>query len=392
MMLENFLINTNAIFGINASLMVPEKVSQFGFSKVGVIIDEKIATLPIAGSLFESWNSKDLRPVKIYHSRAGIEPDYDYVDEVTEEFRSANLDLLIGIGGGSVLDLTKGVGILLRNTGKSINYRGMNKVSKPGVPVVLLPTTAGTGSEVTKTASFIDNNSKTKLGINGKYVGCFMSFLDPSLITSCPPSVTISSGLDALVHATEAITAKTTNRISIFFGQEAMRLLFSSLPIVVSQPENLDAREDSLLGSYYAGIAMWNSQGGLSSGISYPLGVHFGVPHGFAGGLLLPHVVAFNVSHGYFDGYAHIYEHIDGSREDLKDVTAKASAFCDALFELYQMLDVPANLSTWGFGKDSISLLTDLTFEQRKETIDNNPVSFAKKDVQKMKYCLNTKK
>jgi alcohol dehydrogenase len=381
MRLENFSINTNAIFGINASLMVPEKVSEFGFSKVGVIIDEKIATLPIAGSLFETWNSKGLRPVKVYHSRTGIEPDYNYVDEVTEEFRSANLDLLIGIGGGSVLDLTKGVGILLRNTGKSIVYRGMNKVSKPGVPVVLIPTTAGTGSEVTKTASFIDNNSKTKLGINGKYVGCLMSFLDPSLITSCPPSVTISSGLDALVHATEAITAKTTNRISMFFGLEAMRLLFSSLPIAVSQPENLDARGDSLLGSYYAGIAMMNAGGGPASGVSYPVGVFYGVPHGIAGGVFLRGVFEQNIKKGY-TGYSILFDGLNSSNFEKLNEIEKSIEFLTLFNNFYEKIGAPNTLREWGINNMSdVEKLVDITMSQRIENLELNPVPYGKNDL-----------
>ena len=108
--------------------------------------------------------------------------------------------------GGSTLDLAKGVAILTRNPGRGIDYRGMNTVASPGIPVVLIPTTAGTGSEVTETASFIDSATGVKFGINGRHVGCLFAVLDPTFVATCPPSATVSAGLDALVHAVEAAT------------------------------------------------------------------------------------------------------------------------------------------------------------------------------------------
>ena len=379
--IEHFSISTNTYFGVNASLKVPDYLTELGFERPGVIIDETIATLPPFNLLLERWLEQGLRPLKVFHSRSIMEPDYDYLDEVTDHFRLIEPDILLGIGGGSVLDLAKGVGILLRNPGRGMDYRGMDKVTRPGVPVALIPTTAGTGSEVTKTASFIDKASQTKLGINGKYVDCLVTFLDPSLVTSCPPSLTICAGLDSLVHAIEAVTTKTANAISILFGFEAVRLLFEALPVAIEQPVNSEARAHTLLGSHYAGIAMWNAQGGPASGISYPVGVHFGVPHGFAGGILLPHVVAFNLAQGYTSVYARLYERLnDGHSVDGDDI-AKATSFHDSLFELYRRLNAPRTLARWNIGRDAVQELTDLTMAQRKESLDFNPVSFAKEDV-----------
>lgn len=379
--IEHFKISTNTYFGVNASLMVPDYLTKLGFERPGIIIDETIAPLPPFNSLHKRWLEQGLVPIKVFHSRSTMEPDYDYLDEVADEFRLIEPDILIGIGGGSVLDLAKGTGILLRNPGRGIDYRGIDKVTHPGIPVVLIPTTAGTGSEVTKTASFIDKESQTKLGINGKYVDCLISFLDPYLLTSCPPSVTISSGLDSLVHAIEAVTTKTANAVSIVLGVEAVRLLFAALPVAIAQPDNLEVRAHTLLSSHYAGIAMWNSQGGPASGISYPLGVHFGVPHGFAGGILLPHVVAFNVARGYTSGYARLYERLNDTHSGAGDNVAKATAFRDSLFELYHRLDAPFTLNQWSINRDAVEVLTDLTMAQRKETLDLNPVPFSKEDV-----------
>jgi len=378
----NFALKANVLFGGNSVSLVPDKIFKMGFKCPGLIIDETVYRQEPIQSLLEAWQHKGLHPSKLFLSRAGQEPDYDYLDSVAEDFRPLELDLVIGIGGGSTMDLAKGVGVLMRNAGRGITYRGMNLVPAPGVPVVLIPTVAGCGSEVSETASFIDRATKTKLGINGRYVGCLFAVLDPVLLTTCPPSVTLGSGLDAMVHAIEAVTARTAHALSVFLGTEAVRLLFAALPIGVVQPADLKAREQLLLASFYAGIAMCHAAGGPASGISYPLGVHFNVPHGYAGGLLLPHVVAANLSKGYLDGYARLYQRLDGRRSDSpRTERAKAEAFRDALRELYGQLGAPSSFKPWNVDRTAIDQLTELTMTQRKGNLELNPAPFGRGDV-----------
>ena len=374
-------IETNVYVGLQASARLPAWLAAYGFMHPSAIIDEAVAALPSMDARLHGWEEQGLHVVKVYRSRSMKEPDYDYLDEVTNEFRGLKTDVVIGIGGGSALDLAKGVGLLLRNPGHGVAYRGINKILHPGIPVVLLPTTAGSGSEVTATASFIDRKTNSKLGINGRYVGCLFSVLDPALLTSCPASVTIGSGLDALVHAVEAVTATSANSVSILFGIEATRLLLASLPTAVAEPDNVEARAATLLGSHYAGMAMRNAGGGPASGISYPLGSCYEVPHGFAGGLLLPHIVTFNVRQGYIAGYARIYERLDGVTAHRLDDQGKAAAFRDALWNLYQRLGTPRTLSRWGVGREAVLLLADLTLAQRKTNLDLNPAPFCREDV-----------
>jgi alcohol dehydrogenase class IV len=252
---------------------------------------------------------------------------------------------VIAIGGGNTLDLGKAVGILLRNGGAGIDYRGLDLVERPGAPVACLPTTAGSGSEATATASFIDLAGRTKLGINGRNVAPAVAALDPLLLVDCPRSVTIGSGLDALVHAVEAVTARTATRVSVVLGCEAARLLFDAMPRAVEEPGDVAAREDSLLSAHLAALAMQNAAGGPASGVSYPVGVHFGVPHGYAGGVLLPHVVAANVGAGWRDGYARLAEAVG------------AGDFAEALFDLYRRLDAPLTLEPWGVGRGDVETL-----------------------------------
>lgn len=374
-------LNSRALCGAACALQVPERLKALGFQRAGVVADEVVLRQPPIQSLLREWQSSGLDPVDVYASRTGQEPDYDYLDRVTAHARPLGLDVLIGIGGGSTMDLAKGVGILLGNPGPGIAYRGMNLVSNPGVPVVVVPTAAGCGSEVTETASFIDRTSKTKLGINGRHVGPLLSVLDPALLVTCPPSVTLGSALDAMVHAVEAVTARTANAMSRFLGGEAVRLLFGTLPAAMMRPADLDAREQLLLASFHAGLAMTHAAGGPASGISYPLGVHWNVPHGYAGGLLLPLVVAANVAKGYTEGYAYLHDRVTRGAAPAMTERAKAEAFRDALKNFYQQVGAPSTFERWNVDRSAAANLTDLTMTQRKGNLDLNPAEFGREDV-----------
>lgn len=374
-------ISSRAVCGIGSSLQVPGRLSALGFQRVGVVADEVVLRQPPIQSLLGEWQSAGLVPTDVLASRTGQEPDYDYLDHVAARARPLDLDAIIGIGGGSAMDLAKGIGVLLRNSGPGIAYRGMDLVPSPGVPVVLIPTVAGCGSEVTATASFIDRASRTKLGINGRHVACLFAVLDPTLLVSCPPAVTLGSGLDALVHAVEAVTARTANALSRPLGAEAVRLLFGALSAAVADPSNLDAEKDLLLASFYAGIAMTHAAGGPASGISYPLGVHWNVPHGYAGGLLLPHVVAANVEKGYTEGYAYLQDRAIGHAGTASTERARAEAFRDALVALYRRAGAPATFERWGVDRGATARLVELTVVQRQANLDLNPVEFGRADV-----------
>lgn len=362
-MTETIRLRSNTLAGPGAARELRAHVS----GRAGLLVDEAVAALPAFAALRESLES-----ALVFESRSGAEPDYDYLDEVAAVFRADPVDWVVGVGGGSTLDLAKGVAILLRNPGRGIDYRGMDLVREPGVPCVCVPTTAGSGSEATATASFVDLASQTKLGINGRYVSCELAVLDGELLAGAPASVTIGSGLDALVHAIEAVTANGWTRISRLLGAEAVRLLFDALPRSVERPDDVAARQDSLLGAHLAGIAMQNAAGGPASGTSYPLGTHYGVPHGYAGGVLLPHAVRANVAAGYEDGYAYLAHALglDG-----------AGAFADALFALYRRMSAPLELSRFGVTRADVPQLAELTVTQRSANLELNPVPFGAAEV-----------
>lgn len=382
MSLLNLEIFCRSTLGANSTLRIPQRLAALGLQRVGVVIDKTVARQAHAQAVLEQWKAAGLNITHQFEARTGQEPDYDYLDLVATEFRSKSPGAIVGIGGGSTLDLAKGVAILMRNAGPGIAYRGMDLVPTPGLPLVVVPTVAGSGSEVSHTASFIDRKTQTKLGINGKNVAALFAVLDPVLLAACPASVTMGSALDAMVHATEACTATTANAVSALFGAEAMRLLFNALPAALTNPADLAALEDLLLASTLAGLAMAHAAGGPASGISYPLGVHFGMAHGFAGGLLLPHIVAVNVGKGYTAGYADMYDRMQlGGSGGSLTAQEKANAFKLSLLGLYRQIGAPIDLLRWKVGAESIQLLTDLTLAQRKANLELNPVPFERQAV-----------
>lgn len=369
-------LETNAAFGVDASSALPAMLKRLGLSRPLVLVDAAVQPQPAFTQLIELLVREELAPVAIQACSANREPTYAYLDEVAAIVRRATFDVLIGIGGGSALDLAKGVAILATNPGSGIDYRGMDKVKQPGKPCVVIPTTAGTGTEATGTASFIDEHDQVKLGINGRFVASTFAVLDPKFVQLCPRSVTIASGLDALVHAVEAVTTKTSTPTASLLGAEAVRLMFAGLPGSVSNPDDLQGRADCLLGSHYAGLAMWNASGGPASGVSYPLGVHWHVPHGWAGGILLPHVIEINIAAGYSAGYARIYRAMAGDAALGKSESECAKGFAGAMWALFDRIGAPRTFSEFGVNADDKNKLKALTMSQRKLNLDLNPVPF----------------
>ncbi|MBU1147546.1 MAG: iron-containing alcohol dehydrogenase [Candidatus Omnitrophica bacterium] len=377
--MTKFSVTTKIFFGKEASNEVKQYLSSLGMKNIAFIIDSSIKDLKASSQVISDYKKHGFLIDSEQIFTASCEPSYDDLDVFTEKFRSYNLDGIIAIGGGSIMDIAKGVGILLKNPGKGINYRGMDKVENPGVKVICYPTTAGTGSEVTHTASFIDKSSMTKLGINGRYVAPICGVLVPELTFTCPDKATVSSGLDAMLHAIEAVSAKTANAITSLLGREAFSMLFSNFREAIKNPHNYEAREAMLLGSYYAGMAMMNAGGGPASAAAYPLGVHFKVPHGIAGGIFLPHVFEFNIKNGY-KGYAEAYNCLPEAVLSLSE-QEKSKDFVMKFKSLYADIKAPHTLLDYGVKKSDINNLVTLTMTQRLENVKLNPVLLGENEI-----------
>jgi alcohol dehydrogenase len=204
--------------------------------------------------------------------------------------------LLIGLGGGSSLDCAKGVNFLYTNGGQMPDYWGVGKAKWPMLPMIAVPTTAGTGSEAQSFALISDAQTHVKMACGDKKAACRVAILDPRLTLTQPQRVTALTGIDAVAHAVETYVTNKRNPVSQVFSREAWRLLAANFGLVLEHPGDMTARGAMQLGACFAGLAIENSMLGAAHGLANPLTAHYGIPHGQAVGVMLPHVIRFNAA------------------------------------------------------------------------------------------------
>ncbi|MCX7700293.1 MAG: iron-containing alcohol dehydrogenase [Gemmataceae bacterium] len=226
----------------------------------------------------------------------GVEenPESRHVRAGVEAARAHQADFLVAIGGGSAMDCAKGINFLYTNGGTMAQYRGFGKATKPMLPSIGVPTTAGTGSEAQSYALIADDSTHLKMACGDRKAAFRISILDPELTLSQPPLVTAVTGLDAIVHAVESYVSTRRNPISQAFSLAAWRLLEPNFSRVLSDPQDLNARGAMQLGAYLAGMAIEAAMLGAAHSCANPLTAHYGTTHGLAVAILLPHVVRFN--------------------------------------------------------------------------------------------------
>lgn len=374
-----FKVKTHMRFGAGLSANAGSLIKDAGYSNVGIVLDKGIDTLDATEKLVASIRGAGLKH-EIF-SNAVAEPDYDYLDSYKKQFAGKSFDVLIGVGGGSTLDLTKAMATLMVNPGNAIQYRGFPKLAHIPLPVIAVPTTAGTGSEVTYNAVFTDSKEKKKLGINSEYNYPAMAILDPLFTVHCPDSVTVSSGMDALTHTLESFVHKNHTAVSRMYSREAFRFLFDSLMVVLDNREDITVRGRLQLGAYLAGIALINSGSGPAGALSYPLGVHYKVPHGMAGAIFLTSIVEYNVGKGYSD-YAELYDLIAQAPKD-RPAADKNRAFVDCMKKLCLKLGVPSSLSKFGLKDKDVQFMAE-QYDMLKNAIAQNPIEISKDDLARM--------
>jgi alcohol dehydrogenase len=298
------------------------------------------------------------------------EPPLELADEGARLALKSKSDCVVGIGGGSSLDVAKAVSVLTANKGKAVDYLGLNKVPGPGLSTIMVPTTAGTGSEVTFTAVFIRKNLKKKEGMNSPYLYPDLALLDPKLTLSLPPGPTATTGIDALCHAVESYTSINASPMSELISLEAIRLISENLRTCVHEGGNLEAREQMLLGSLYAGLGLANAGVTAVHSLSYPLGGKYGIPHGLANTIMLLPVMSFNLP-AALEKFAIIAEVMGEVTDDLP-LREAAYLALDAVEALIEDCGIDAGLSDFNItAKDFPELATVAMTVARP--LENNP-------------------
>jgi len=221
-------------------------------------------------------------------------PTTDDVQRALDVARDAAIDLIVGLGGGSSMDCAKGVNFLLTGGGRMRDYWGVGKAKKPMLPMIAVPTTAGTGSEAQSFALISDAKTHVKMACGDKKAACKVALLDPDLTLSMPESVRIATGIDALSHALETYVTKPRNTVSQLFSRRAWQLLSFGFPRLIHDHTDEQSRAGMLLGAHFAGAAIENSMLGATHSLANPLTARYGITHGVAIGVMLPHVIRYN--------------------------------------------------------------------------------------------------
>ena len=368
-----FTLKTNLFSGVGSTYQALNVIQDNNWCHAVVLIDATVENTSSYWVEIEAEFNK-VCTLTIFPLLTASEPTYKYLDEVAGLIRAQDaVDVIIGIGGGSALDIAKGAAALRTNEGPALNYRGFDNVLNPSTPTICIPTTAGTGSEVTINAVFTDDDEMRKLGINGKNMGATYAVLDANWTAFCPRSVALSSGLDALVHSLESFITHKSTQVTRTLSANAFQLIYHNLPSALDDPEDSNARQSMLLGSYFAAAALFNSGSGISGALSYPIGVHFHVPHGIAGGITLPSVIRFNVEHGWH-GFRPLLATI-ADTAGLSDEEVSVQ-FIEAIEDLYTRLGTPGDFREWGIGANDLSVLTELV-ATLQGAFDQNPVHFS---------------
>jgi len=282
-------------FGVDTLPLLANEAAARG-RKALVILDSHVAT---AGNLAEKilhlCRDGDVETV-FFESPRGLEADLESVDRARRLRSESACDLIVGLGGGSVLDTAKATAGLANEPAPVREYFDGRPIASAGLPWIAIPTTAGAGAEATKNAVLSDPARNLKRSIRDDRFFASVVIADPRLTCSCPPRVTADSGMDALAQAIESFTSLGSNPMTDALAFEAARLILRSLPSAYREGSNIEARSDMLLGSLLAGIALANARLGTIHGLAHPLGIRWNIPHGSICATLLAPVMRFNQS------------------------------------------------------------------------------------------------
>jgi alcohol dehydrogenase len=288
----DFQPRTRVVFGPGSVTRAGQLARELGFTRTLVVADPGIRAAGHTGRLLDALTADKVET--FLFEAFGVNPDTAMVEQGADFARHLGIDSVIGIGGGSSLDCAKGVNFLLRNGGSMSDYRGYGKAHTPLLPLIGIPTTAGTGSEAQSYAVISDAATHMKMACGDPSAACRVAILDPDLTLTAPRHVSAMAGYDAIAHAVEtAVTAKRS-ALSDVFSHQAWQLLSSAFERVMLHPADASARAAMLLGAHFAGTAIEQSMLGAAHACANPLTARHDVAHGLALAMVLPHVVRWN--------------------------------------------------------------------------------------------------
>jgi alcohol dehydrogenase len=283
---------TRLVFGVNCVERAGELARELPASKVLLVTDPGIVAAGHAERVQRFLEKAGLR-VSVF-DQSEENPTTRCVDTCLQIAKKSGIDAFVAVGGGSSLDTAKGCNFLLTNGGRMQDYWGTGKATKPLLPLIAIPTTAGTGSECQSFALIADSDTHQKMACGDPKAAPRIAILDPVLTLSQPLRITACTGIDAIAHVVETAVTKKRNALSLMYAHEGFKLTLPNLPRIFENPNDLEARGRMQLGAAFAGLAIENSMLGAAHSAANPLTAHYGIVHGQAVGMMLPYVVRFN--------------------------------------------------------------------------------------------------
>lgn len=358
------------IFGKGAINHLGEKVTNLGSKALLVTGRSAMRKSGILDKVVNQLSSKGIA-VEVF-DKVEHDPSLKTVDEGIDEAMKKDVSVVIGLGGGSAIDAAKTIAAITNKEGRLEDYHeGKLQIDKPGLPFIAIPTTAGTGAEITNNAVLTNREKKLKKSIRSPFMIAKVALVDPELTLSCPPSLTAHSGMDALTHAIESFISKASNPITDTLALRAIEILFFNLPLAVEKGEDLNVREKMALGSLLSGMAFSNSGLGAVHGLSHPLGAHYNIPHGLACATLLPWVLEYN---------------LPVRREKMDIIAEKIGAkrgedVPETIKELLKRLKIPPTFKKWGIKKEDIPVMVK---KSRSGSMAKNPREASDEDLKQI--------
>ena len=365
-MIGTFATTAVVHHGPGALGRLADEITKLGGRRPGLITDAGVVAAGLAARVVEAVDGA--LPVC---DEAKPEPCYELVDRCVAFLRDHGCDSVVALGGGSSIDTAKMAAVMMTNEGEVPDYFGAGKVQRPGLPVIAIPTTAGTGSEVSPASVFVDPRDKRKTGVRSDFILPKAAILDPELTVSLPQALTASTGIDALTHAIECYTSPRATLLSDMAAERAIELIGEHLPVAYALGSDTVAREGMLMGSYLAGLSLAIANVGIVHALAQTIGGIYGVRHGIANSLFLPYVMAFNRI-GCREKYANVAALLGEPVDELSLDEASMRAV-EAVRRLSRSVGIPQRLSDLDIPQDALGHIATRCLETQGRLVTNNP-------------------
>ncbi len=374
-----FRTTPRIVMGPGAVAEVGREAQSLGARRVLVVTDPGIVDAGLLAPVRESLEAAELE-ISLF-SEVSSDPRLETVQACLDSLEGGKPDCVIGLGGGSPIDIAKTVAVMLANPGDIGDYCGVDLVPSPGAPTIIIPTTAGTGSEVTPIAILSDEQEKLKKGVVSPHLMPRVAILDPELTVGLPAHITAATGMDALIHAIEAYTSVGATGMTDMLAARAMELIADNLRTAFARGEDLAARGAMLEGSLLAGMAFANAGVTAVHAFAYPIGAQFHIPHGVANTLMLAPVMRFNLV-GDLVKFAEVAE-IMGQPVEGLPLREAAEMAVEAVLELARDLGVPQSLRQFGVTEEHLPELAQGVMKVTR-LLANNPRSLSAADAEEI--------